>query len=208
MTEGMRIKICGLFRPCDIDFVNAAGPDYIGFVFAKSPRRVTKEQAVSLKKKLLPSIQTVGVFVNEDPQKAAAFVKEGIIDWIQLHGQEDEAYIRQLKELTDCPLIKAFSVASVTDVDRACESSADYILLDHGAGGTGERFDWRLAGKIERPWFLAGGLNPDNIKEAVFSNALCLDVSSGVETRGCKDQRKIEACVRICREKGERYVER
>ena len=208
MGEGMRIKICGLFRPCDIDFVNAAGPDYIGFVFAKSRRQVTKEQALSLKKRLLPSIQTVGVFVNEDPKRAAALAEEGIIDWIQLHGQEDEGYLRRLREQTDCPLIKAFSVTDASDVKRACESSADYILLDHGAGGTGQCFDWHLAEKIERPWFLAGGLNPDNIKEAVFSNAFCLDVSSGVETRGCKDQRKIEACVRICREKGERYVER
>lgn len=193
------IKICGLTRPCEIAFVNAAKPDYIGFVLAKSRRQVTPERAGGLKELLDPSILAVGVFVNEKPETAARLAEEGVIDLIQLHGQEDEAYLRQLRGLTKCPVIKAFCVRSAEDVRRACESSADYILLDSGVGGTGQRFDWKMTGQIKRPWFLAGGLSPDNMKEAVQTDAFCLDISSGVETDGQKDREKIEACVRSLR---------
>lgn len=198
-TTGPRIKICGLTRPCDIGFVNAVKPDYIGFVFAKSRRQVTREQAEALKRKLDGSITAVGVFVDEAPETVAELAAEGIIDMIQLHGGEDEAYIRRLRGMTGCRIIKAFSAVSGSDVRRACESSADYILLDHGPGGTGQRFDWKIAGEIPRPWFLAGGLTPDNIGSALSMGAFCLDVSSGVETGGCKDRNKIETCVGICR---------
>lgn len=196
------IKICGLTRPCEIAFVNAAKPDYIGFVLAESRRQVTPEMTGRLKELLDPPILAVGVFVNEKPERAARLAEEGIIDLIQLHGQEGEAYIRQLRGLTKCPVVKAFCVRSREDVRRACESSADYILLDSGAGGTGQRFDWKMAGQIKRPWFLAGGLSPDNIKEALQTDAFCLDISSGVETHGHKDRKKIEACVRSCRAYG------
>lgn len=218
-----RIKICGLSRPCDIDYVNALKPDYIGFVFAKSRRQVSAGQAKQLKQSLEPGICAVGVFVNEEPERIVALVKEGIIDMVQLHGQEDEAYIRNLRRLLEareaadgagsggcgkaaegkrqsaCPIIQAFSVKTPEDVERACRSSADYILLDHGAGGTGKSFDWSLIGKIDRPFFLAGGLGPDNIKEALEVGAFALDVSSGAETGGFKDFAKIEMCVKaVC----------
>lgn len=194
-----RIKICGLSRPCDIECVNEVGPDYIGFVFAKSRRQVSCEQAALLKKMLRPDICAVGVFVNEEPEKAAQLVKDEIIDMVQLHGQEDEAYIgylRRLLEKKPCSIIKAFSVKSPEDVERACRCSADYILLDHGAGGTGRAFDWSMIGRIGRPFFLAGGLGAENIEAAARTGAFALDVSSGVETEGRKDPQKIEMCVR------------
>lgn len=212
-----RIKICGLSRPCDIDYVNDYRPDYIGFVFAKSRRQVTRQQAQELKKNLAEGIAAVGVFVNADPEEIAGLVKDGIIDMVQLHGQEDEAYICRLRGLLGkgqkgpegqcavysakkpCPIIKAFSVRSLEDVKKACESSADYILLDNGAGGTGQRFDWKLIGDIDRPYFLAGGLGPDNIEDAMQYGAFALDLSSGVETEGFKDREKIETCIRRVR---------
>lgn len=210
-----RIKICGLSRPCDIAFVNESGPDYIGFVFAKSRRQVTKEQAAGLRRQLSEAITPVGVFVNADPEEIVGLVKDRVIDAVQLHGQENEAYMQELRERlrevseeaeekaysaqTLCPIIKAFSVSCMEDVKKACESSADYILLDNGAGGTGQRFDWKMIGDLKRPYFLAGGLGPDNIEEAMQYGAFALDVSSGVETDGFKDREKIEMCVRRVR---------
>lgn len=194
-----RIKICGLSRPCDIDYVNATKPDYIGFVFAKSRRQVSARQAKLLKEKLDPEICAVGVFVNEQPEVIVRLVQDGVIDMVQLHGQEDEAYISELRKLlaaSDVAIIKAFSVKTPEDVEKACQSSADYILLDHGAGGTGHSFDWNLVKDVERPFFLAGGLGPDNIEQACRVGAFSLDVSSGVETDGLKDQEKINFCVR------------
>lgn len=223
------IKICGLSRLCDIDYVNLVKPDYIGFVFAKSRRQVSYRQAELLKKRLDPAICAVGVFVNEKPESIAALVKEGIIDMVQLHGQEDEACLDRLRELLAvrkgegalhgsgvgafsgertekakaCPIIRAFSVKTPEDVEEACRSSADYILLDHGAGGTGKAFDWSMIGKVDRPFFLAGGLGPDNIEEALQVGAFALDISSSVETDGFKDFEKIKMCVRKIR--GEKY---
>lgn len=198
-----RIKICGLSRLCDIDYVNAAKPDYIGFVFAKSRRQVSVLQARLLKQRLAEDILAVGVFVNDKPERIAELVNDGIIDMVQLHGQEDEAYIRNLRKLLSdrnaCPIIRAFSVKTSEDVTKACLSSADYILLDHGAGGTGKAFDWSMIGQIDRPFFLAGGLGPDNLEEAFRVGAFALDVSSGVETDGFKDPEKIEMCVRKVR---------
>lgn len=199
-----RIKICGLSRPCDIDYVNASKPDYIGFVFAKSKRQVSPWQAAELKRRLNPDIRAVGVFVNEEPERIAGLVRDGIIDWVQLHGQEDEAYIDSLRKLlartgNACPIIKAFSIKTPEDVKNACKSSADYILLDQGAGGTGKTFDWHVIGEIGRPFFLAGGLGPDNVEAAIQTGAFALDLSSGVETDGFKNAEKIELCVRKVR---------
>lgn len=193
-----RIKICGLSRPCDIDYVNAAGPDYIGFVFAKSRRQVSVGQAKALKEKLDPGICAVGVFVNERPEAIAGLVWDGVIDMVQLHGQEDETYIDKLRKLlssSPVAIIKAFSVKTSEDVEKACQSSADYILLDHGAGGTGHSFDWNLVRTVKRPFFLAGGLGPDNIERACGTGAYALDVSSGVETDGFKDREKINLLI-------------
>ena len=110
------------------------------------------------------------------------------VDWVQLHGQEDEAYINELKSKVSCPVIQAFSVRTKEDVLRAMESYADYILLDQGSGGTGRVFDWTLIESIGRPFFLAGGLNAENIKEAVRTGAWAFDVSSGAETDGFKER--------------------
>ena len=196
-----RIKLCGLTRPCDMEWANALMPDYIGFVFAKkSKRHVSPETARALREKLSGSIRAVGVFVNEAPEAVATLLNEGIIDIAQLHGGEDEAYIRVLRRLTGRPLIQAFRVDSPADLDRARRSGADHVLLDHGAGGTGSAFDWTLLQGFDRPYFLAGGLAPGNVAQAI--NALhpfAVDVSSGVETEGVKDVLKMTAFVNAVR---------
>ena len=156
----MKIKLCGLMRPCDIEAVNELQPDYIGFVFAKKSRRyVSPEKAEKLKAMLAPGIQAVGVFVNEEPAQIVSLLEAGTIDVAQLHGQESETEIRRLRELTDHPLIQAFRIDTEQDVERANASTADYVLLDSGAGGTGTVFDWDLLQAIRRPYFLAGGLS-------------------------------------------------
>lgn len=195
-----KIKLCGLSRPCDIEAANKRKPDYIGFVFAsKSKRYVTYEKAMELKSLLLPEIQAVGVFVNERPQDVAELLKNSIIDIAQLHGDENEDYIAQLRLLTDKPIIKAFRIETANDAKTAEQSTADYILLDSGAG-TGTIFDWSLVKSISRPYFLAGGLGVDNVADAVKAlHPFAVDVSSGIETDGVKDKTKMAAFVAAVR---------
>ena len=189
----MKIKICGLTRPQDIDALNANKPDYIGFVFAESRRKVTPAQAAGLRKLLSPDIIPVGVFVDEAQENILALLRDGIIDVIQLHGSEDEEYIQKLKHLTDKTIIKAISVQNRGDVQKWSGTAADYLLLDHKGGGTGENFNWDLIGEIDKSYFLAGGLNAQNITEAILKTApFAVDVSSGVETDGVKDPAKIK----------------
>ena len=192
-----RIKLCGLSRPCDIEAANALKPEYIGFVFApKSRRYVSPETAEALRKMLDPAIRAVGVFVREDPERIAGLLERGIIDLAQLHGNEDEKYIARLRALTGKPLIRAFRVDSPADLADARESAADFILLDNGAGGTGESFDWSLLQGFGRPYFLAGGLNPENAAAAVETlRPFAVDVSSGIESDGVKDGKKMKAFV-------------
>ena len=192
-----RIKLCGLSRPCDIEAANALKPEYIGFVFApKSRRYVSPETAEALRKMLDPAIRAVGVFVREDPERIAGLLDWGIIDLAQLHGNEDEKYIARLRALTGKPLIRAFRVDSPAALAIARESTADYILLDNGAGGTGESFNWSLLQGFDRPYFLAGGLRPENAAAAVETlRPFAVDVSSGIETDGVKDGRKMKAFV-------------
>ena len=134
------------------------------------------------------------MFVNEEPERIAELADRGIIDLIQLHGTEDEACIRQVQTLTGRPVIKAFSIAGERDVEAANESCADYVLLDAGKGGTGTRFDWSLLSGMRRPFFLAGGLDMENAAEAVRSfHPYALDISSGIETDGMKDKKKMAA---------------
>lgn len=194
------IKLCGLSRSCDIETTNELKPDYIGFVFAsKSKRYVTYEKATELKSRLSPEIQAVGVFVNEHPQNVANLLKNGIIDIAQLHGDEDEDYITQLRLLTDKPIIKAFRIKTANDIKTAEQSAADYILLDSGAG-TGTVFDWDLVKSIKRPYFLAGGLDARNVTDAVKAlHPFAVDVSSGIETDGAKDKIKMAAFVAAVR---------
>ena len=187
-----KIKICGLTRTCDIEAVNAAKPEYIGFVFAESRRRVTPEQAADLRRGLSDGIIPVGVFLYEKAAFIAELVKNGTIGMIQLHGNEDDEYIKSLKQLTDAPVIKAVPVQKAGDVQKYDLSSADYLLLDNKTGGTGHAFDWGLIGKSAKPYFLAGGLNIDNVAAAINQTApFAVDVSSGVETNGLKDFVKI-----------------
>lgn len=201
-----KIKLCGLSRACDIDAVNELCPDYIGFIFAKwSKRCVTPERAAELKAMLNKEITAVGVFVNEPLESVAELLGRGIIDAAQLHGQEDENYIAALRELTDKKIIKAFRMETPEDAERANASGADYILLDSGIGGTGTVFNWELTQKITRPYFLAGGLNPDNVKQAVERlRPFAVDVGSGIETDGLKDREKMARFVCAVRSIGER----
>ena len=195
-----KIKLCGLSRPCDIEAANKLKPEYIGFVFAqKSKRYVTTQTAAELKQMLSTEIQVAGVFVNESPEKIAELLHNGVIDIAQLHGDEDEGYISQLKQLTDKPIIKAFRIETASNITDAEQCSADYILLDSGAG-TGAVFDWNLIRNIRRPYFLAGGLSPDNAGKAVTTlHPFAVDVSSGIEIDGTKDKEKMAAFVAAVR---------
>lgn len=195
-----KIKLCGLSRPCDIEAANELKPDSIGFVFApKSKRYVTYEKAAALKNLLSPAIQAVGVFVDEHPQRVAKLLKDGIINIAQLHGDEDEEYIAQLRLITDKTIIKAFRIKTAKDIKTAEQSMADYILLDSGAG-TGTVFDWGLLKSIRRPYFLAGGLDAGNVGDVVKElHPFAVDVSSGIETDGTKDKIKMAAFIAAVR---------
>lgn len=194
-----KVKICGLFRECDIDFVNEAMPDYIGFVFAKSPRQVSAETAKLLRSRLRPEIIPVGVFVNAEQEEILRLCEEHIIELVQLHGQEDDHYIKALKTQTGVPIIKAVRVDS-SNPPHFLPSEADFLLLDSGKGGTGKAFDWGQILAVRQPYFLAGGINETNIREAVRMRPYCVDLSSGAETNGVKDKNKILRLVREVRE--------
>lgn len=196
-----KIKLCGLTRECDIETVNALGPEYVGFVFYERSRRyVSPEQALKLKRLLRPEIQAVGVFVREEPERIAKLLESGVIDIAQLHGGEDEAYVGRLRELTDRPFIQAFRIDSEEDVLRAGRSPADFVLLDSGTGGTGTSFDWGLIRGFSRPYFLAGGLDADTVSDAVRElQPYGVDVSSGIETDGVKDPEKMRQFVEMVR---------
>ncbi len=191
----MKIKICGLFRECDIEYVNEAKPDFIGFVFAKSHRQVSVELARKLKSKLDRNILTVGVFVNEDINKIAEICNKNIIDFVQLHGYEDDKYITELKKVCSKKIIKAIKVKTGEDIIRWRNSQADCLMFDAGMG-QGKTFDWNLLKNFIRPYFLAGGINENNIEKAIKLNPYCIDISSGVETNKVKDKQKILNIVR------------
>lgn len=195
----VKVKFCGLTRPCDIDAVNELMPDYVGFVFWKNSRRyITPENAMSLRKSLHDDIITVGVFVDESP-RVIADMAGGIIDFIQLHGHEDSEYISHLRTITHAKIIQAFRIKTADDVMRAEKSMADFVLLDAGMG-TGKLFDWSLIRGINRPYFLAGGLDAYNVKEAVkILSPYAVDVSSGIETDGHKDRGKMSAFISTLR---------
>ena len=195
-----KIKICGLKRREDIEYVNKYQPDYIGFVFAGKKRKLTYDQVVDLKKYLTSSIQVVGVFVNEDISFVEKLVKEHVIDLVQLHGQEDQKYIQALKEKVDVPIIKAIQIKNEDSFNEHYD--VDYYLYDHGTGGTGESFDWSMLKEVDKPVFLAGGINLLNVDDALKKNVYALDVSSGVETDGFKDEKKIKKIVRRVRNEG------
>ena len=200
----IRVKICGLSRLQDIKCVNTLLPEYIGFVFAPgSKRRVTPEQAAQLSQKLDRRICPVGVFVNQSPEYIEALLEAGIIRAVQLHGQEDKSYIEALRTMTDVPIIQAFPIRCAADVEAACRSKADYVLLDSKTAGSGTTFDWSLIRDLERPYFLAGGLSPENAEQAIQCKPFCVDVSSGVETDGVKDAGKIKDFIEKIRKEQE-----
>ncbi len=197
-----KIKICGLRRPEDIVYVNEAKPDFAGFIIdvPKSRRNVPREKVRELTALLSPKILPVGVFVNAPMETILSLVTDGTLKAVQLHGQESQSYLEELKKQVAVPLIRAFSIRSPEDLTEAEKSPADFVLLDNGAGGTGETFDWSLLSSFDRPFFLAGGLRLENIAEAVSRfHPYALDLSSGVETDGYKDKEKIIAAVAAVR---------
>lgn len=201
----VKIKICGLKRPCDIDFVNEGKPDFCGFIInvPKSRRSVRPEEVQRLTGRLHDSIIPVGVFVDSPIETILSLVKDGAIRAVQLHGHEDDNYVNTLRQELNTlytPIIQAFPVASLQDAQAAARSRADYILLDNGAGGTGISFDWTLLSGVSRPFFLAGGLTPENLTGAVKKvRPYAVDLSSGVETDGIKDKHKILAAIAAVR---------
>ena len=185
-----KIKICGLFREQDIEYVNEAQPDYAGFIlhYPKSHRNVDPETAARLRKGLRPGIKAVGVFVDQPAETILEAVWHANLDIIQLHGHESDAFIDAIREMTGLPVWKAFRITDADDLLRARACEADRVLLDNGYG-SGVSFDWRLAGGFGRSYVLAGGLTPENIPEAVrLLQPDVIDISSGVETEKVKDR--------------------
>lgn len=192
----VKIKICGLYRIQDIDMVNEVLPEYAGFVFAKSRRQVTASQASELKARLNQQIKAVGVFVNEAPEVVIKLCRDRIIDLIQLHGEEDEVYIQKIRNEVDNPIIKAIRVRNREDIPVAGQYSCEYMLFDsyhkEQYGGSGIAFDWSMLTAIDKPYFLAGGITIDNVERALLTQQpYAIDISSGVETDGFKDRRKL-----------------
>ena len=195
-----KIKLCGMRRVIDIQTANNLKVEFIGFVFwPKSKRMVTPEEAAELKSILSPDIAAVGVFVDEKAETVAELLNRGTIDIAQLHGSEDEAYIRHLRTLTRKPLIQAFRIREQKDLEAAALSSAESVLLDAGKGD-GITFDWTLLRDFSRPYFLAGGLTPENVSAAIDQlHPYAVDISSGIETNGIKDAEKMTAFVKAVR---------
>ena len=200
----VRTKMCGIFRDEDIEYINEIKPEFIGFVFfKKSHRNVDKDTAFRLKQKLDKNIKAVGVFVDEEISFIKELVEEKIIDMVQLHGHEDSIYVRNLRDAlneANVRLIKAIVVRSREDINKIdSEMDIDYYLLDSGMGG-GSSFDWNLVKELDKPIFLAGGLNTENVQEAIEKvSPYAVDVSSGIETDKVKDYEKMKQFISIVR---------
>ena len=203
-------------KPCDIEYANRVKPDFVGFIFANTRRKISAAQAKQFREALDAEIPAVGVFVNEDISVITSLVQNGCIDLIQLHGEEDADYIRRLREVCDVPVIKAVKVQTVEQIRQAAALPVDYLLLDtyrKGVlGGTGEAFDWELLREAKaaagdtaegelfgKPYFLAGGLHAGNLREAAALGSYGLDVSSGIETDGSKDFTKMVEVMELAR---------
>ncbi|MBR3139251.1 MAG: phosphoribosylanthranilate isomerase [Methanobrevibacter sp.] len=196
----VKIKICGIKRLEDIEIVNKYKPDFIGFVFANSKRKVSHNLALNLRKNLSEDISAVGVFVDADKKEILKLYNDGIIDIAQLHGNEDENYICDLKKKTQNKLkiIKAIEISQNTDLSQYDDYNSDYLLLDSGKG-SGKTFDWNLIKKdLKKDFFLAGGLNSSNISQAICEfNPYAVDLSSALEVDGFKDENKIKEIMEI-----------
>ncbi len=199
-NEQPKIKICGLTRPEDIEMVNSLLPDYVGFVFyPKSKRYVTDAQAKELSNDIDKRIQVVGVFVDEDMDHIEKLVREGTVGLVQLHGSEDEEYIRTLRTRIGVPIIKAFVIKDGTPLTPIETSSADEVLLDAGKG-SGKTFDWTNLAGLKRRFILAGGLTGVNIQTVLdHISPYAVDVSSGVEFDGTKNAMKMKDFVAAVR---------
>jgi len=196
----MKLKICGLTRPEDIACVNRLRPDYIGFVLWPGSRRyVDRQQAARLKRLLSPTVLAVGVFVDAPVEEVAGLLADGTIDMAQLHGEESEEDIRYLQAATGRSVIKAVKAHSRRDVEAWLGSRADYLLFDSGMG-SGQTFDWSLLEGVRRPYFLAGGLGPDNLEQVLTRGGpYGIDLSSSVETDGRKDPEKMRRVIELAR---------
>lgn len=194
------VKICGLKRQIDIEYVNKCKPDFVGFIinFPKSHRNLKPEQAKELTQELDKGITKVGVFVNQPVELVAELLNTNVIDIAQLHGKEDNYYIEQLRQMTTNKIWQAIIVRQEDDLDKAEASKADLVLLDAGQG-SGQVFDWALLAKLNRKFALAGGLNQDNLQDALQTDAVLLDVSGGVETDNFKDLEKIQKFINTIR---------
>ena len=218
-----KVKMCGISKVETIPAVVEAKPDYMGLVFAPSKRQVTVDQAKILVEELHRgyakkygsdtehdkngTIKTVGVFVNETVENLVTIANEANLDAVQLHGDEDEAFIQSLKERTNVEVWKAVQIRSAADVEKWIDSSADMLLFDayhkDERGGTGEVFDWSSLDAFERPFMLAGGIDSTNVARAIRTvRPYGIDISSGIETNGVKDDEKITAFTKIVKSIG------
>ena len=211
-----KVKMCGISKVETIPAVVEAKPDYMGLVFAPSKRQVTVEQAKTLVEALhkqckeqndTVSIKTVGVFVNETLDNLVTIANEANLDVVQLHGDEDEAFIQSLKERTNVEVWKAIQIRSAADAEAWIDSSADMLLFDayhkDERGGTGDVFDWSCLDTFERPFMLAGGIDSTNVARAIRTvRPYGIDISSGIETNGVKDDEKITAFTKIVKSIG------
>ena len=218
-----KVKMCGISKIEIIPAVVEAKPDYMGLVFAPSKRQVTVDQAKILVEELHrgyakkygsdtehdknDTIKTVGVFVNETVDNLVTIANEANLDAVQLHGDEDEAFIQSLKERTNVEVWKAVQIRSAADVEEWIDSSADMLLFDayhkDERGGTGEVFDWSSLDAFERPFMLAGGIDSTNVARAIRTvRSYGIDISSGIETNGVKDDEKITAFTKIVKSIG------
>ena len=218
-----KVKMCGISKVETIPAVVEAKPDYMGLVFAPSKRQVTVDQAKILVEELHrgyakkygsdtkhdknDTIKTVGVFVNETVDNLVTIANEANLDAVQLHGDEDETFIQSLKERTNVEVWKAVQIRSAADVEKWIDSSADMLLFDayhkDERGGTGEVFDWSSLDAFERPFMLAGGIDSTNVARAIRTvRPYGIDISSGIETNGVKDDEKITAFTKIVKSIG------
>lgn len=194
MKDSVRIKLCGMMTEDDIVAANSLMPDYIGFIFVeKSKRFVNSALAKELGNKLNKDIKKAGVFVDAPISHIMSLVEDGVIDMIQLHGKEDEDYIKEIKALSGCEVIKAFAIEKTEDIPRVNRCSADYVLLDSPRGGSGIRFNHNLLLGVTRDYFLAGGLDASNVSDIIKKHRpFAVDVSSGIETEEKKDPLKMK----------------
>ena len=213
----MKIKFCGLFRECDIDYANALKPDFIGFIFVEHSKRfVDFATAQALKSRLDSAIKTVGVFVDSPIKRVCEALSEGIIDAVQLHSNENNAYISALRETSakyltqNLPIIKAIKVHNAHSLLESLNLNADFILLDSPNAGSGKAFDWNALAQsfaksqnfthaFQTRFFLAGGVNVENIQSAIALKPFCIDISSGIESNGVKDFAKMQTIINAVR---------